>query len=88
MVKDNILEFEVKYDIKKTKFVNLFIHRSGKIWLGGSLKKYQHQAQDNWKTDSVYNGILIIEYDIKDSKNEDLDKKVDKDLDRRVNKSP
>lgn len=87
LVEDNIFEFEVEYDIKETKFVNLFIYGSGKIWLGSPLKEYQYQIQDNWKTGLVYKNTLFIEYDTKDSKNEDLDEKVDENLDRRADKS-
>lgn len=87
MVEDNVFEFKVGRDIKETKLVNLYICRLSKIELRGPLKEYQYWAQGNWKTSLAPDSILLVEYNIKDLENDNLNREVDENLDKKANES-
>lgn len=75
LVEDKMFELELGREIKKTKFVDLFIRGSRIIAARDPLEEYQRRARSNWKNSLAQDSELFADYEAKDSDNNIVDER-------------
>ena len=71
---DKVFEYNVGRGIKKTEFIDLHVHGSGKIDLEGPLKDYLHCVWGNWKAGLWQDGLLFAKYKTEELDNKNVDR--------------